>query len=82
VCAHYINPAFELVDRCIELDTYKATHSAADMKATIKAILLKHGFTKASGTTLEEGEEIEGYNSGSESSESDEEELLADVELV
>lgn len=73
VCAHYITPKFEMADRCIELSTYMATHSAADMKATIKSILDKHGFSAASGTTLEQEEAVPGDDSGSDSSNSDEE---------
>jgi hypothetical protein len=83
VCAHYINQDFKLVDRCIELNTYTASHSAEDMKRTIKDILQKHGINDGSATVLGNESGPKGYESGNDiSDESDVEEMLNDVEVV
>lgn len=50
VCGHFVNKNFQLVDRCLVLEQYTATHSAEDMKKVIKGIIQKYGLQGGSGT--------------------------------
>lgn len=52
ICAHYINAQMVMCDRCIVLEPYDVTHSAADMKQELVRLLDKYGLKAVSGTVV------------------------------
>lgn len=57
ICAHFIDRNMKMADRCIILERYKATHSAADMKEVLMKLLGEYKLFEVTGTVLALNEE-------------------------
>lgn len=53
ISGHYITNQFEMKDRCLVLEKYDTSHSAADMRAKLEQLLQQYNLVNCSATLID-----------------------------